>query len=484
MSLKKGRLIAAFIMLCVFVGIYMVSHHGWIPVRKAFLASQLTTDITRIGFKLLFVLGIVVLTAFLGRWYCAILCPAGLVQEIFTRIGKRLGLVRLGFTDSPRPANMLAVYAILGITGFTWLLNIIDPIGLFGRAMEPLGEFWRYYVGGGDTLNVYGAALMVALLFGIAFLVVIPLFSGRIFCDRVCPVGALLKVAGMGGGRRMHLDASHCSSCGKCERICPARCIDSKAKTIDAKRCLLCMDCIDSCPAGGITYAPWQSRERRSFLDATAAFACGGMYVASREIHSRFLFRPSEQAPILPPGIVDTRQYSRCVTCQACLLSCPVRIIRAGIDSRPVLDYDLGYCQYNCQMCSRSCPAGVFRPMPLEEKHITRIAKTYFYMARCVVVTQGTSCGACAEVCPTHAVTMREQEDGTPTLPDFDSDYCIGCGACYHVCPSEPRAFSLEGLGKHERALGIRPTSHGSLEKMVPPNASESTASEVQEFPF
>ena len=43
-----------------------------------------------------------------------------------------------------------------------------------------------------------------------------------------------------------------------------------------------------------------------------------------------------------------------------------------------------------------------------------------------------TGCRACAQICPTHAVTGEKKAPHT-----IDSENCIHCGACGRVCPSE-----------------------------------------------
>lgn len=42
-------------------------------------------------------------------------------------------------------------------------------------------------------------------------------------------------------------------------------------------------------------------------------------------------------------------------------------------------------------------------------------------------------CGACAEVCPTHAITMEENKEGF-MMPSVDETRCIGCDKCNKAC--------------------------------------------------
>lgn len=46
-------------------------------------------------------------------------------------------------------------------------------------------------------------------------------------------------------------------------------------------------------------------------------------------------------------------------------------------------------------------------------------------------------CGACAGVCPTQAITLKD------TRISIDETKCISCGACVKICPVG--AMKLEG---------------------------------------
>lgn len=43
-------------------------------------------------------------------------------------------------------------------------------------------------------------------------------------------------------------------------------------------------------------------------------------------------------------------------------------------------------------------------------------------------------CGACAGICPVHAIHMRQDREGF-AYPYMDAPACIGCGKCKKVCP-------------------------------------------------
>lgn len=94
----------------------------------------------------------------------------------------------------------------------------------------------------------------------------------------------------------------------------------------------------------------------------------------------------------------------------------------------------------------------------MEEKHMTQIGRVTFHEDICVVHTEGTNCGACAEHCPTQAVTMipYEGHEGL-TIPFITPDICVGCGGCEYICPVRPyRAIYVEGNKEHEQRKAFK----------------------------
>ncbi len=76
-----------------------------------------------------------------------------------------------------------------------------------------------------------------------------------------------------------------------------------------------------------------------------------------------------------------------------------------------------------------------------------------FLIENCIVYNEETSCGACAEHCPTKAVHMVPYK-GALTIPETDVSICVGCGACEYACPAEPfKAIYVEGNPLHQTAF-------------------------------
>lgn len=163
---------------------------------------------------------------------------------------------------------------------------------------------------------------------------------------------------------------------------------------------------------------------------------------------------------VSPPGSLSTHRFAEtCTACGLCVARCPSKILRPSTGQfgltalfAPRLDYDVSYCQFSCTTCLDLCPSGALVKLSPEEKQRTKIGDATLVRDLCIVIKNGTKCGACAEHCPTGAVRMVKGASGLPE-PVFSTSICIGCGACHHACPVKPKkAITVSGLAVHEVA--------------------------------
>jgi ferredoxin len=113
------------------------------------------------------------------------------------------------------------------------------------------------------------------------------------------------------------------------------------------------------------------------------------------------------------------------------------------------------------------CPTRALLKITVDEKHVMRLAKVNFKRSLCIIVANGTSCGACAELCPTGAVYMDEGEKPNRPEPYLREELCIGCGACQKSCPVAPMpAIWISGL-KYQDMLAKRLERDGSPDAVI-----------------
>ena len=167
----------------------------------------------------------------------------------------------------------------------------------------------------------------------------------------------------------------------------------------------------------------------------------------------------NREFPVVPPGAKSLDHFNKyCIACTLCVSACPDHVLQPsflqyGIEGmmQPFMDYNSGFCNYDCKICSEVCPTGAIELIHvLDNKKTIQMGKSKFIKENCVVHTEGTDCGACSEHCPTKAVNMVPYEDTGLFIPEVNEDICVGCGACEYPCPTRPyRAIYVEGNPEH-----------------------------------
>lgn len=455
-----------------------------------------------------------------GRIYCSTICPAGVFQDIINRlfcIGKKKKKGSRRFTYH-KPMNwlrygLLAVTAVMVVFGFSELCLLLDPYSNFGRIAASL---FRPVVMWGNnlladllmkvdnyslfqvTISTVTTAGLIAAIIALLVFTIMTVFRGRLFCNTICPVGAMLSLSARYSLFRISFDKEACTHCGNCEHTCKAEAIDSQNLTVDTSRCVDCFNCVSSCAKGGLQYRlqlPGKKEEtpdasadtgRRSFLTASATVAASlpiasAMAQGHGHSHGNGHGKCKEVKnwpPLTPPGSINLERFKdKCTGCQICVVRCPSQVLRPtgveyGLDYmlKPRLAYVSSYCNYECTVCSDVCPTGAIKTLTVEEKKTTQVGVATFFKGRCVVNTEEQDCGACAEHCPTQAVHMVPYK-GTLTIPQVNPDLCIGCGGCESICPVRPM-----------RAILVKPNvEHKFVEK---PQEEEVKEVEVDDFGF
>ena len=387
-------------------------------VMKCFSAFSVGSLVTTVVIALL--------TFLFGRFYCACLCPLGILQDIFGFLSRRQARPAANFSKT-RYAIAGLVFSAM-VAGWTTGFKLLDPYTNFGRICA------SFLIGG------FVPFLVIAVL---------AVWKKRIFCNSICPVGTLLGLLARHGLVRLAI-GEQCVKCGQCVRNCPSGCLDLTNGLLDNERCVRCLNCLSVCPLHAIRFTLYSKAKpnepdlsRRQFLSRCASLVVGA--VAGVTLARTGLLRLAEKArqfPILPPGADSLERFlAKCTGCQICTANCPGGVIVPGKGGMgPVsLDFSRGFCLYDCHRCGQVCPTGAIRPLTLEQKRQTKIAVATFDPRHCLVFQEGVPCGHCSQVCPTKAITLRK--NGAPRAPK--PDMCIGCGACQNVCPAEPKAMTV-----------------------------------------
>ena len=478
--LRRCRVVLSLLFLIAFTLIF-IDIYGSISIKLiGLLKWQIVPSILGIASGSLAMLStLLLITFFFGRVYCSTLCPLGTFQDGITRVANVFKTKKQKRFNYDKPKNywrygIFTIALALFVAGSTAFLLWLDPYSNYGRVAENL--FRPIVIFGNNLLThvsdsipshqfkelVWSSSLAAAVL--LLLVAGFSAFRGRLWCNMICPVGSFLGLISRYSAFRISIDKETCTGCSLCERKCKAQCIDAKAKVVDHSRCVQCLNCMQVCSANAIKHRysfakksvnaePNDPSLRRTLIGSIGTLGAAAVYHA---VGSPLRITSQNTKAIAPPGARSVEQLKKhCTACHACVANCPTQVLRPavgeyGIDGfmLPVMDYNLSFCNYECTVCSGVCPNGALTPLTVEEKVITQIGKAVFYKDRCVVVRDGTDCGACDEHCPTKAVRMVPYE-GDLLIPFVDQSICVGCGGCEYICPARPRAIIVAANPEH-----------------------------------
>lgn len=496
--LRKIRIILAAVMFIGITWLFLdftgTAHHlvGWMPkiqLLEALLASSV-----------LIVVALTILTLIFGRMYCSVICPLGIMMDIFGWLGKKAKKNRYTFSKEVKWLRypMLVVFLVAHLAGLAVVVQLLAPYSTFGliatNLLQPVyqagNNVLAYFAEQMDSYAFYHSEVwlrsVASLVIAIVMLIVIAVLAwrnGRTWCNTICPVGTLLSLISRFSLLKIHFDTEKCRNCSFCSKNCKAACIDYKTHTVDASRCVVCGNCIESCKFGALKYArktsitsttsqTSQTSEtspenggRRAFLISSALLTTAALAQQKDKIMDGGLadiedkVAPERQTPLTPPGSLSAQNMAqKCTGCQLCISECPNQVLRPSDDwlhlMQPVMSYERGYCRPECNRCSEVCPAGAIQPIQKEDKASTQLGHAVWIKKNCIPLTDGVECGNCARHCPSGAIEMvpsDPDDEESPYVPAVNEARCIGCGACEYLCPARPfSAIYVEGHEVHK----------------------------------
>ena len=399
-----------------------------------------STAAREVAVHVFFALGLVVVTALLGRVFCGWVCPLGSAQDAVRSLRRRRsgGLLVQGLS-SVRYGVLIVLLgsAALGANLAGWL----DPVVMSTRALH----------GGAGAGAPWTAALFawapIGAVLGLVFV------APRFWCRTLCPLGAVLSLIARPAVYRRHTTAS-CTQCGTCADVCP---MGRSRVTHAPVTCIGCRRCEAACPENAATFTltapsirgdprlegerPTGPRRRR-FMLGVASLAVGGVVGTILRARSR-------RTLLRPPGAQNERQVAeRCVGCGTCQAVCPTGglvplLSAARLDAlfSPVLVPRIGPCLPDCTSCGDACPTGAIPAVTAHAKAALRIGIAVIDRARCLPWACGQRCVICLDACPADydAIELRQVETGE-FRPYVKERQCTGCGICEYKCPVEGKS--------------------------------------------
>lgn len=225
-----------------------LSHSSWfggifsltdpLSVMQIFLAGGgLALDVLLGALLVVAIYGI-----FLGRVYCAFVCPINLVTDFANFLRDKLGFNnaqrKLFISRSTRFVILglgLLLSALFGVAAF----ELISPISMLHRGV------------------VFGMGFGIFAVFAVFCFDLFVLKNG--FCGHICPLGAMYSLIGKFALLRVRHTLSNCTKCMECVRVCPEpevlKSIGKQDGALMTMTCLRCGRCIEACDDNALHFS-------------------------------------------------------------------------------------------------------------------------------------------------------------------------------------------------------------------------------------
>ena len=363
--------------------------------------------------KLVFLLSLVtvVLTLIFGRFFCGWVCPLGTINTIISYF--RMKALRPNKNEGRLPGLRAVKYYILIFilvaALFGWNASgFLDPISLTIRSLTigynpvvnkiVLAVVDSIYSAGIPVISPAFDSLYTALrgtvlpfeqpvfrqtiIIGSIFtaILLLNIVAPRFWCRYLCPLGALLGFLGRWQrAARVKLDSEKCINCRKCIVACQGDATPYPEGNWASRECLVCYNCREVCPTGAISIGWTRETLSGGNVDLRRRWVLAGIAGAVLSVPAVGVETDRKRSnPLLirPPGAVAEEEFvARCVKCGECMKVCLTNglhptLTEAGLDGlwTPILIPRLGYCEYNCNLCSQVCPTDAIRKITVEEK--------------------------------------------------------------------------------------------------------------------
>ncbi len=198
---------------------------------------------------------VLLLVVILGRFFCAWVCPTGLLRQLFGSKPAALPIQGQNNNHSD-PAHVgLSSYSGFAVLGGALLSSLLFGFPVF-CLICPVGLFFGGILAISRLVLVKQPSLE---LFILPALLGVELFAVRSWCSAICPLGALLGLlARFNHTMRLHIDREKCLAaqgmpCRACQRACLYGFNISKEKSNPiVNACAKCFECYENCPAKAI----------------------------------------------------------------------------------------------------------------------------------------------------------------------------------------------------------------------------------------
>ena len=219
------------------------SVEGFLPISELMAARRLFEtghwDAVHPAGLTLF-LAIALMALLFRKGFCGYICPVGLASNLLGRLGERLGLSR----TPPRKLE-LALQALKYIP-----LALLWYFSLFAMSVDDIEAFMGapFNMVADSSMLFFFLRASTTTLIVVGVIVAASLVVRNAWCRFLCPYGAFLGLFALASPVAVSRNAATCTSCRRCQRVCPSAIAVHQRTRVNSPECLGCTACIEACP--------------------------------------------------------------------------------------------------------------------------------------------------------------------------------------------------------------------------------------------
>jgi uncharacterized protein with FMN-binding domain/NAD-dependent dihydropyrimidine dehydrogenase PreA subunit len=176
-------------------------------------------------------LGIIVI---MGPVFCGWICPFGTLQDVFSKLGSKLGIKKYIMPAKVKKVLAFLRYVLLLVSILITADFIFNILSFDPRA----------------NLTVLLGGRMVAATGFVVILVFLisSMFFERPFCNYLCVEGAKYGLLSVARPVTIMRNEETCVGCNKCNKACPMNIDVASYSQVRSLQCINCMECVAACP--------------------------------------------------------------------------------------------------------------------------------------------------------------------------------------------------------------------------------------------
>lgn len=438
-----------------------------------------------LSLNIVVIVGVVVMTLLLGRFYCSTICPLGVMQDIVSWLADKRKKNRFVWSAGAKGLRY-CVFLLFGFllaftvgTSVYALALLIEPYSVFGRmvsqfmtpAVHLLNNMFALlankmggYIPGPVELGPFNVTMFAIASTSLLVLFIMAWRKGRLYCNSICPVGTLLGLLARFSLFKPRIHDDKCVHCGLCEKNCKSSCIDAGHREIDYSRCVVCGDCMKACKTNAIQFElPLKKTTSSDSADQNESAANAVTAPSQPADSQRSDLKRSEKSPkssestlvrrgflagvvyLLAAKTVKAQKQQEDITQRGDGGLAPLKDRKNPIRETAIVPpgsvslRHFDRCCTACHLCVSACPNHVLQPS-VRLKNLMK-PEVSFEHGWC-----RPECTECSQVCPTGAIHFLSTADKSSQQIGhsvWTKERCIvltddvQCDNCARHCPTE-----------------------------------------------